>query len=69
MRDALLLIYRPIQPNDYEAVHEFLANNGWVARVTDAKRFRAMMKGADRTVVALGRRARGRVRSGVVRRR
>ena len=51
--DALMLIYRPIQPSDYEAVRGFLADNGWAARVSNDKRFRAMMNSADRTVVAI----------------
>ena len=48
-----MVVYRPIQPDDYEAVQTFLADNGWAARVSDVERFRAMIDGADRTVVAL----------------
>ena len=35
------------------AVQTFLAENGWATRVNDVKRFRAMIDGADRAVVAL----------------
>jgi GNAT superfamily N-acetyltransferase len=48
-----IVVYRPIQTDDYEAVQAFLADNGWGARVSDVERFRAMVEGADRTVVAL----------------
>jgi ribosomal protein S18 acetylase RimI-like enzyme len=48
-----MIIYRPVQADDYEAIQIFLADNGWAARVSDAERFRAMLDGADRTVVAL----------------
>ena len=50
-----MIVYRPIKTEDYEAVREFLADNGWAARVSDLDRFRAMLDGADRTVVALDR--------------
>jgi ribosomal protein S18 acetylase RimI-like enzyme len=48
-----MVVYRSLQPNDYEAVRIFLMDNGWVARVSDVERFRAMLDGADRTVIAL----------------
>jgi ribosomal protein S18 acetylase RimI-like enzyme len=48
-----MIVYRPIQTDDYEAVQTFLGDNGWGARVSDVVRFRAMVEGADRTVVAL----------------
>ncbi|HKR61837.1 MAG TPA: GNAT family N-acetyltransferase [Pyrinomonadaceae bacterium] len=48
-----MIVYRPIHVDDYEAVRTFLVDNGWAARVKDAERFRAMLDGADRTVVAL----------------
>ena len=48
-----MVVQRPIQTEDYEAVQTFLAENGWATRVNDVKRFRAMIDGADRTVVAL----------------
>jgi ribosomal protein S18 acetylase RimI-like enzyme len=48
-----MVVYRPIQTDDYEAVKTFLADNGWGARVSDVERFHAMVEGADRTMVAL----------------
>jgi predicted N-acetyltransferase YhbS len=44
--------FRSIKPDDYEAVRQFLAANGWQKRVADAERFRRMMENASRTVVA-----------------
>ena len=46
------LDYRPITPQDYEAIRRFLAENGWAHRVGDPDQFARMMQGADRTVVA-----------------
>jgi N-acetylglutamate synthase-like GNAT family acetyltransferase len=48
-----MIAYRSVQSDDYEAVQTFLAENGWAARVSDVERFRRMIDGADRTVVAL----------------
>ena len=48
-----MVVYRPVHINDYEAVQAFLADNGWATCVGDVERFRAMLDGADRTVVAL----------------
>jgi predicted N-acetyltransferase YhbS len=44
--------YRTVKPEDYEAVRQFLAENGWEKRVADEEKFRKMMENADRTVVA-----------------
>jgi predicted N-acetyltransferase YhbS len=44
--------FRQIKPADYEAVRQFLAENGWQKRVADAEKFRRMMENASRTVVA-----------------
>ncbi|HEX8198270.1 MAG TPA: GNAT family N-acetyltransferase [Pyrinomonadaceae bacterium] len=44
--------YRIVKPEDYEAVRQFLAENGWEKRVADKERFQTMMENADRTVVA-----------------
>jgi predicted N-acetyltransferase YhbS len=44
--------FRSITPADYEAVRQFLAENGWEKRVADAEKFRRMMENANRTVVA-----------------
>lgn len=46
------MIYRPVESQDYEAVRQFLADNGWEKRVSDAAKFRKMMENADRTVIA-----------------
>jgi predicted N-acetyltransferase YhbS len=43
---------RAIKPADYEAVRQFLAENGWEKRVSDAAKFSKMMENASRTVVA-----------------
>jgi ribosomal protein S18 acetylase RimI-like enzyme len=48
-----MIVYRPIQIEDYAAVQTFLTDNGWGMRVSDVERFRAIVEGADRTVVAL----------------
>jgi GNAT superfamily N-acetyltransferase len=53
VEDCSLVFYREVQPDDYEAVQIFLAENGWAVRVSNSERFRAMLDGADRTVVAL----------------
>jgi N-acetylglutamate synthase-like GNAT family acetyltransferase len=44
--------FRAAEPQDYEAIRQFLAENGWEKRVADRERFRKMMENADRTVVA-----------------
>lgn len=46
------MIFRPAEPEDFEAIRQFLAENGWKRRVANAARFRIMMENADRTVVA-----------------
>ena len=47
--------YRPARAEDYEAIRQFLAGLGWDRRVSDPGKFKRMMEGADRTVVALDR--------------
>ena len=44
--------FRPVKPEEYEAVRQFLAGVGWEQRVADAERFRKMMEQTTRTVVA-----------------
>ena len=44
--------FRAAKSEDYDAVRQFLAENGWEKRVADRERFRKMMENADRTVVA-----------------
>ncbi len=41
------------EPNDYGAIRQILAENGWGKRVADSERFRKMMESASRTVVAV----------------
>ncbi|HEX8247239.1 MAG TPA: GNAT family N-acetyltransferase [Pyrinomonadaceae bacterium] len=45
--------FRAVTPADYEAVRQFLAENGWEKRVADAEKFQKMMENASRTIVAL----------------
>jgi predicted N-acetyltransferase YhbS len=45
--------FRRANPADYEAIRQFLAENGWEKRVSDADRFRKMMENASRTVLAV----------------
>ena len=44
--------FRPAQPEDYEAVRQFLAEAGWRHRVSDSEKFGKMMAETARTVVA-----------------
>ncbi|HEX7173965.1 MAG TPA: GNAT family N-acetyltransferase [Pyrinomonadaceae bacterium] len=46
------LEYRPAGAQDYEVVRQFLCEVGWQRRVGDPERFRAIVEGAQRTVVA-----------------
>ena len=48
-----MIRYRPFETTDFKSLRHFLANNGFSGRVNDDDRFRAMIEGADRTVVAL----------------
>ena len=45
--------YRETEPGDWEGLRTFLSDLGWADRVRDVVRFRAMLTGADRTVVAV----------------
>jgi len=47
------LTFRSIGIGDYEQVRQLVIETGWEKRVQNADRFRRMMEGADRTVVAL----------------
>lgn len=47
--------FRAAVAADFDAVRNFLAENGWEKRVADADRFRRMMENASRTVVAIDR--------------
>lgn len=44
--------FRPAKTADYEAIRQFLAENGWQKRVDDTEKFPKMMENASRTVVA-----------------
>ena len=46
------MIFRAIRIEDYEAVRQFLTENGWEKRVSDKEKFCRMMENASRTVVA-----------------
>ncbi len=43
---------RPVEPEEYEAVRQFLAEEGWRHRVSDPVRFREMMKATTRALAA-----------------
>src|SRR2546423_15392883 len=45
--------FRPIAPDDYEPVRQFLSEAGWGQRVGDAEKFKKMIENTGRTVVAL----------------
>jgi len=47
------LIFRSAEPADYGQIRQLVMDTGWGKRVQDPDRFRRMMEGADRTVVAL----------------
>jgi ribosomal protein S18 acetylase RimI-like enzyme len=58
------IIYKPIEPDDYQKVRQLLIDVGWQKRVQDSNRFERMMRGASRTVVAFeGRRVIGFARA------
>lgn len=50
---AAQINYRPINLEDYEKVRQLLSEVGWQHRVQDPVRFRKMIEGASRTVVAI----------------
>jgi predicted N-acetyltransferase YhbS len=45
--------YRPIIPEDYEAVRKFLSEVGWQERVSDPARFVHMLRNTSRSIVAV----------------
>ena len=45
--------YRPMTPDDYEPVRQFLSEMGWHQRLADPEKFKAMMESTNRTVVAV----------------
>jgi hypothetical protein len=47
-----MIVFRSFETADFEPLREFLASAGFGERVSDEGRFRAMIDGADRTVLA-----------------
>jgi len=45
--------FRPVQLEDYELVRQLLVDTGWHSRVANEERFKRMLDGANRTIVAL----------------
>jgi ribosomal protein S18 acetylase RimI-like enzyme len=45
--------FRPLNPDDYEPVRQFLSEMGWHHRVADPEKFKKMMESTSRTVVAV----------------
>src|SRR5438046_1238087 len=45
--------FRPMTPDDYEPVRQFLSEMGWHHRVADAEKFNAMIEKTSRAVVAV----------------
>jgi GNAT superfamily N-acetyltransferase len=46
-------IFRPVEPGDYEQVRQLFIETGWQQRVQDPERFVRMLRGANRTIVAI----------------
>jgi len=53
MVQKLKMRFRPITPEDYEFVRQFLAEVGWQHRVSDPERFKRMLEHTSRTVIAV----------------
>jgi N-acetylglutamate synthase-like GNAT family acetyltransferase len=51
-RRKMEIEYRPARVEDYEAIRQFLSDMGWQQRVSDPIKFKKIMDGADRTIVA-----------------
>jgi GNAT superfamily N-acetyltransferase len=49
------ITFRPIEPQDHLQVRQLLIDTGWEQRVSGPDRFERMIRGANRTVVALER--------------
>src|SRR5438876_10547868 len=45
--------FRPMTPDDYEPVRQFLSEMGWHHRVADPEKFNAMIEKTSRAVVAI----------------
>lgn len=46
-------VFRPVEHEDYDQIRQLLVDTGWQHRVQDPDRFDRMIRGANRTVVAL----------------
>ena len=46
-------IFRPVEPQDHDQVRQLLVATGWQQRVQDPDRFERMLRGANRTIVAI----------------
>lgn len=47
------ITFRPIEPHDHLQVRQLLIDTGWEKRVSGEGRFEQMIRGANRTMVAL----------------
>jgi GNAT superfamily N-acetyltransferase len=47
------ITFRPIQPQDHRQVRQLLIDTGWEQRVSGPDRFEQMIRGVNRTIVAL----------------
>src|SRR5262249_55962969 len=47
------ITFRPIEPQDHLQVRQLLIDTGWKQRVSGEDRFERMIRGANRTIVAL----------------
>lgn len=47
-----MITFRPIAPDDYEALRQFLSEMGFEHRVADPEKFKTLMDHTSRTVVA-----------------
>ena len=47
------MTFRPIEPEDYDQIRQLLIDTGWAERIADEARFLRMIRGANRTIVAV----------------
>jgi len=47
------ITFRPIEPQDHLQVRQLLIDTGWEQRVSGQDRFERMIRGANRTIIAL----------------
>src|SRR5262252_6742371 len=53
MKSKMEITFRPIEPQDHVQVRQLLIDTGWEQRVRGPDRFERIVRGANRTVVAL----------------